>query len=241
MEHKERRHDIEPRVVKELKGGMPPNNLVLVKVYSGDLKTNSGIFIPNNGEWEFNSGLHVSRTGIVVDFNPHLIIKKELFEQNVTQKALDWDTECEIEKGDEVLFDHLEALNALQIVSEADKCLYKLIGYGSILARKRDDIITPINGYCLFSDVKKKDSALEYVKTKTAKEKGKVRYGGKPNKRYAKKGRSDEGVDIDVDDVVLFNKKYHSGMKYYIESDMHWKFSSEKLFAAQRHWIDWIY
>lgn len=128
--------------------------------------------------------------------------KYEPVEMNVTRKiwrnepgSLQWDTDNELKEGDTVLFSYLEAINCPMIMVDLE--IYYLIRYDDIIARKRDGIITPINGYLICHKVKKeKESECDYLyKNKIDDRFLIVKYIGKPVRKYF-------GGDYERDDGI---------------------------------------
>jgi co-chaperonin GroES (HSP10) len=238
-----------PLELEKLGSRLPNNNKVMVEIPNiKEITTNSGIIVPNQGEWDFNQALHENRTGIVVDICDKLTIKPRVKNYDSDkdkmwksqQSGMMWETDIELEIGDEVIFGHDANMESYKII--VDGRLYAFIDYGDIFARKREGEITPINGYILFGNVYKTESALDYEKDVIQDKYGIVKYIGKPNKSYFRSGREDDqSVEFKVGDKVLFFKKFYGSMRYYIEDEMHRKFADEDLFAAQRHWVEYIY
>lgn len=238
MTQHETRELLIPFEISEINGTMPPHsNLVLIQVTADTSKTKSGIILPSK-EWDFSAAKHAERVGIVTCFNPSLLFLKK--NEQATPNAMLWKTKCEIEVGDVVLFDALNALNALSL--KCNGVIYKFIAYSALLAKKSEDgTITPLNGYCFFKEIK---NSVKYISREVVEVDRKhaiVSHIGTPNEDYFKTGRSDDGIDIKVGDKVLFKKDYYTKYRAFLEYEMHAEFSKEPLLIAQRHWIDHVY
>jgi hypothetical protein len=138
------------------------NNKVLVHVndiFSG-FTTKNGIKIVNltlDDSWgdskEYNISEFVMRYGTVIHV-PEVI----------TKETFNYETKVEVQEGDIVYWNLISFADHLPIVH--NKKLYLLVDYHELLARKRNDEITPINGYALFTPVSKEKNYLDYkVKT----------------------------------------------------------------------------
>lgn len=105
---------------------------------------------------------------------------------------LDWDTEMELEVGDEIVVNYNEIHNALRswrrsyVIIDGKKLLF--IRYDKINAAKRNGKIIPVNGYVYVEPIPPK--SLDSLQNPFLKENirdrmwGIVRYVGKRNKAY---------------------------------------------------------
>jgi hypothetical protein len=134
------------------------NNKVLVGVedtFEG-FKTKGGIELVNLTEadsWadspQFNISEFVMRHG------------KVLLVPNVISKgSFTYDTDVELKPGDTIWWNLISFQNHIPLIY--NKKLFLMVDYHEILARKRDDKITPINGMGLFTPVTKSTTALSY-------------------------------------------------------------------------------
>lgn len=134
------------------------NNQVLVGVedtFEG-FTTDGGINLVNLTEkdsWgdskEFNISEFVMRHG-----------KVKLVPDKITMGSFSYDTDVELEPGDTIFWNLISFQNHIPLVYK--KNLYLLVDYHEILARKRDDVIIPINGFALFTPVGEEEKYLAH-------------------------------------------------------------------------------
>jgi hypothetical protein len=87
--------------------------------------------------------------------------------QIISRGSFNYDTECELREGDTVFWNLAGFSDHLPLV--LDKKLILMVDYHEILARKRGDDITPINGNGLFSSVEVITAFFKYqFKTKVS-------------------------------------------------------------------------
>lgn len=211
------------------------NNNVLIKLDPENnfikLKNGTDLYIDTSFEPE----KHATITGVVMG------LPKKLYYTGVPNVGMPWKTEMELKIGDRAICYYLSVLNALRPESmkafiEGDD-RYVIIQYQNIFAVVRHGAIIPINGYCLVepceNPIKKElqdrmaKSNLVMVNidkpSNTNVVFGKVKYTGRPNEEYSD-GSSDEGVEINNEDMVIMHKITDIPLEY----DLHAKIDGGK-------------
>jgi co-chaperonin GroES (HSP10) len=207
-------------------GRMPSaSNFIMVEVESGEKKTSGGIVIGFNDEVQYAEGNenHIADVATI-----HGKVVKKPANLNLNHNGVNcppWDTEMEIEIGDEVWFNTLVATNCTELTMEGR--VFKLIPYGDLFVAKREmkgvyntvvyngreylsgsDPYTEViclNGYCLVEKVEKKSlGSLDLLSEQNIDlTRGVIRYMGSKNKSYHNKFYSDD-IDVQIGDEVLF-------------------------------------
>ena len=72
----------------------------------------------------------------------------------INKAGYDWKTELEIGEGD-IVFWNISRAFRNPVLKTLDGNLYTLINYHEIHAKKKGEEITPVNGFCLFRNIKK--------------------------------------------------------------------------------------
>jgi hypothetical protein len=220
----------------ELDNGEVLSNHVLCRAYYSNegAKTKAGIVVGFNNENTYASEDGKDTSSHVADLAETSLIvyktPKSLYFNPEDPKSMDWETTQELQEGDIIFTNPIDALNSLTLVCEGEE--YKLINYQDIYVSKRligvtrnyykldpitysdkyvedrrEDIFT-LNGYILCTQVAKpKLSDLDVIsEDKIYQDRGVVRYIGKPNARY----RFPELIDfkdLKIGDLVLFDRK----------------------------------
>ena len=209
----------------ELDNGIVLNNTVLCEAFytSEGAKTKAGIVYGFNTDLTYNAGDDPNdKTSWVADLAETCMrvykVPQKLYFNPEDGKSMDWETEQELQVGDLVWSNPIEALNAITLVCEGK--LYKLIPYQDIYVAKREkwvenkatmptchDVIC-INGFILCKEVHKESLSFLDVtnEDKIDMTKGRVAYFGKPNKRYRFEGIEDF-QNLQKDDLILYDKK----------------------------------
>lgn len=207
------------------------NNNVLVKVDSqlgnGHVHKTKNLDIQFAG-CEYNETAHIIRYGEVV-LPPERLLDK--FTSTISDQAMDWVTEMEIELKDRVYFGKMASANAVMIVVGDDN--YFLIPYSELILRVRGDEIYPLNGYALLEKKVTKtriDGLVLEFGDKHDKRSGIVTHVGRPNGGYFAVPSVD--ADIDVGDEVVFGGDYFG----FVEEEMFASLPRE-LGYVQRRWI----
>lgn len=79
----------------------------------------------------------------------------------INKAGYDWKTELEIGEGD-IVFWNISRAFRNPVLKTLDGNLYTLINYHEIHAKKKREEITPVNGFCLFRNIKKEKVYFEY-------------------------------------------------------------------------------
>lgn len=189
------------------------NNRVLVKV-SGDYEDGVRIskvvdLVAAGGEWE--EAERIVRHGVIAMIPDKLTFRKD----TGADSAMEWDTELDVRVGDTVYFGIIASANA-EMVKIGDD-LYYVMSYSRLILRKRDGVITMLNGYVLLNEVIEKTRVTGLVLDfgdHVDKKSGVVACVGNRNKSYY--GSEAIDADVQVGDTVLFEKKFYG----YLESDL---------------------
>lgn len=112
-----------------------------------------------------------------------------LYYKNMTQGTLNWDTECETEIGDHVLYDFVAAAQALgKLYDKNFECddtkylfcedeLYIVLRYDSLFLAKRNDEMIMLNGYVLVTPVEEEIKSSLVLIPEHIKKKQSLKYG----------------------------------------------------------------
>jgi len=180
------------------------NNKVLLRVEDNlddgcEYETEGGLkLILAGGEFEESS--RVVRFGTVVRVPDKLVTKSKSH-----PKGMEWECDMELEEGDRVLIGVMAGANADMLI--IDDLSYFLVNYEEIILRRRNGVVTPINGFCVVEKfVEDKIEAdglvLDFQKDVHDKRRGRVRFNGANNKRYFIGSNIDAKVEVG-DDVVF--------------------------------------
>ena len=223
----------------ELDNGIVLNNTVLcVAFYTSEgARTKAGIVYGFNTDLTYNAGDDPNdKTSWVADLAETCMrvykVPQKLYFNPEDGKSMDWETEMELQEGDLVWSNPIEALNAITLVCEGK--LYKLIPYQDCYVckrkktthrqtRLREDgypgneirivkteewVPFCLNGFVLCKEVHKE--SLSYLDVTTEDKidmtKGIVAYYGSCNARYRFPEHSDF-QDLQKDDLILYDKK----------------------------------
>jgi len=183
-------------------------NKVLIRIDDKieDKKTDSGIIMISPTDMDYNPAAHTDRTGTIWKLPPTLRYDNSPF-------SMPWKTSVQVQEGDKVWFDYLNSQNCVVIENE-DGVEYKLIDYENLYLVKRGEEITPLNGYCMFSDfVIKASSRFDITDGKVDARFGVVEYVAEKNQEYHISVFSDD-IEIGAGDKVLFGRR---AQRYYLE------------------------
>ena len=249
---------------EELDNGVVPVNHVLCKVHyeSEGMQTKSGITVGilteltyQDSDNDKDDSSHIAdwaETSFIVYKVP-----ERLWFDPDDGKSMQWETECEVQVGDLVFTNAIDALNAVTL--ECEKERYCFIPYEELYVAKRVHEQTvgihygegnyyvgtdpwveviPLNGYILIEPVHyEKLSDLDVTsEDKEDKTRGKVRFIGSCNKRYRKEEDVDF-ADLRVGDTVLLDKKAAPFLLQRTKYNDFFSDTGEKFFVVQRRKI----
>ena len=138
---------------------IPTHNKVLVRVKDtyDEKKTASGIILSNAAHFEseadspgFNLSEWIVRTGVV-----------EKMPRILSLSNYDWYPNDEISVGDQVYWPIVRFFE-YEVIKTDDGGLFMLVDYHDIHLKKVDGVAIPVNGFILFTQEKRTESALEY-------------------------------------------------------------------------------
>ena len=201
-----------------LERGKTSGNNVMIELDSENdhikMKTGGEIYLDTS----YEPDKHVTVTGTVRAIPTSLRFDPE------NPSYMPWDTDMEIKIGDRVIIHYLAVMNCFRPemkkywVQDGKRLVF--IQYRSIFCLIREDVIIPINGYCLVEPIP--DRYIESLKERAdtaglilagMNEKnnkrvvyGRVAYISIPNKRYFDSIYTDKGVDISPGDEVVMRK-----------------------------------
>ncbi len=202
---------------EEFDNGKVPSNHVIVELLrvEEDAVTHGGIAMGmyEDDTWEDEEETHPADIASVVG-----IVRKvpEYLTFGERDGDMPWETDMELREGDTVWFNMLESKNANEIV--VDKKVLRALPYRDIYVSKRiaryswDGIpeyeVIMLNGFVLLEQIPiPKMSELDYLDHGVYVDRGKVRYFGKPNKRYTNPMYNDS-LPIKEGDTVFIQAGY---------------------------------
>ena len=226
----------------ELDNGIIPANYVLCHQFfeSEGAKTKAGIIygILTDLTYQDSENLKDDSSHIADMAETALIVYKlpdRLYFDPDDNKSMPWDTEMELEVGDMIFTNPIDALNAVTLECEGE--YYKLLPYEELYVAKREywlskfdgkkaTKVIPLNGYVLLEPVYFETlSPLDVTSAERVnKTQGIVRFIGSCNKRYRQEDQTDL-QDLKEGDVVQFEKK---GVPWLLERTKYNNFFSEK-------------
>jgi hypothetical protein len=176
---------------------------------SEGIKTKGGVVVGFNTDVVYAEGDNSWAADLQEVYGRVWKAPQRLYFNPKDKDSMDWDTDCEIEKGDIVWFGIIESNNALEI--ECEGTIYKILPYSDLyVARKGgfDGEAVCLNGYVLIEPAKgNKISDLDFIsEDKIDKVKGIVRYFGSCNRRYRNKHYADIR-DLRIGDLVLIDPR----------------------------------
>jgi hypothetical protein len=142
--------------------GKPVSNKVLIEVTDtfDTLILESGIMAKNaahDDSWSSSPGFDLTEFvilhGIVVDFP-----------KRITKGSFDYETECELKIGDEVFWNCISTKSNIPIAHKDKK--YLLVDYHEIHARRREGVLSSINGFYLFEAIPEINKFMEFTNVK---------------------------------------------------------------------------
>jgi len=220
-------------------------NYVLIKLnhYNKEERTPGGVIMSSGLDDtsldEYDKYDQIDRTGIVVLMPDRLSFNlKDL-------TGMDWHTQLDIQLGDIVWLDHIDANTAERYLYKGD--YYKILRYDAIIVAKRGIDVICCNGYILCSSVEV-DKSTEYIycpKKDNIINQGVVRYVGSKNIEYRsnytynkqlqfRKKPYDiqhDDIDINVGDKIIVNTP-----EVWLESEL-FQYFGERVKYLQRRFI----
>ena len=209
---------------KEFDNIIIPINHVLCEQYyeSEGMTTKSGIILgvlteltyqdPDNPKDDSSHVADFAETSLRV-----VKVPKMLYFDIEDSHSMPWQTQIEIESGDLVWTNPIDALNAITVICSGRT--YKVIPYQDLYVAKRTfqrghlnihsfDQVICLNGYCLLKQIHKSsiselDVTSEDIIDKTI---GEIAYVGSCNSQYQNPNYYDF-QDLQKGDVVLFDRK----------------------------------
>lgn len=122
---------------EELERAEIPLNHVLIRIdrRAEGLKTNAGIVIGYNEDTVYAEGDDSHSANLAENIGYVTKVPKALYFNPDDPKSMDWDTDMELQVGDQVWFSLIEAKNSVQLICE--DVLYKSCPYQDIYVAKR--------------------------------------------------------------------------------------------------------
>ena len=199
-----------------------PSNHVIVELLrvEEDAVTHGGVAMGmyEDDTWEDESETHpadiASVVGIVRKVPAYLTFGER--DGDIT-----WETEMELQEGDQVWFNLIESKNAVEITisDEIKSKIYRAIPYSDCYAAKRDywidkwkdqrgTMIIMLNGFCLLEPIKIPPmSKLDLIDHGYYQDRGIVRYLGIPNKCYVNPTYHDN-TELEIGDLAFIQTGY---------------------------------
>ena len=228
------------------------SNWILIELHdkNTDRITKGGIRTTTTTTWDSDGmeGQNIDRIGKVTQ------LPKKLYyvDDESCGGSMPWDTDIELEVGDEVLIKPAAMYNAARFL--IDNKEYRLIQYSEILCGKRKEEYIPINGYvfCELVD-QEKINVLDVLKKDTDKNYGIVKYMAKPVVYQAEEikerrrlgygtdnnagfwsqnfRQDDQGVEIELKDKIMVRK---ADIHIRTEYEHHTRFFDQMYIVIQR-------
>lgn len=162
--------------LNSLQNVRPINNHILVEIIT-DLKNEEKSGIKLVGDPNFKQYKHVDRMGRVVR-TPNKLV----FSPHPMSNHMSWDTDMELKINDYVWFNHPAGYNNDYIIVDGKK--YQMIPYEDLIVAKREDNVICLNGNVIFDTYYTDRGWGDYEKVERVYPVGRIRYMGKPNRRY---------------------------------------------------------
>ena len=205
---------------EELNRAEIPINHVLIKITRRveGLKTKAGVTVGFNTDEVYADGddSHSANLAEIVGWVAK--VPEKLYFNPDDNVSMDWETDMELEVGDQVWFSLLESKNSVQLMCE--EVLYKSVPYQDIYVAKRmhfwrensiiesGTAITTLNGYVLCEPCyEPKLSDLAHLsKDKVDMTRGVIKFIGSAPKAYLREAYC-HIEDLRVEDEVLFDRR----------------------------------
>lgn len=201
---------------------VPESNSVMVRVpyYNRHQKTSSGLFIV--GDEDYKPATHAERWGYVYK------VCSKLFYDPPLINSMQWETEVEIQEGDEVWFNFNMALHAYTYI--CDNEIYKMLKYQDLYVARRGKEVIPLNGYVVLKEWKPPKKSVFLLEEKADKRFAVVEHYGSCNKEYSNSHYSDD-IQLGVGDRVLLEE---GTSLIPLEGGLHNTFRDDQVFIQQR-------
>lgn len=207
-------------IVNRIDNIVPQGNYVLIKPYM-DMRTSSnieGVVL----DMTFEEEKHAARVGEVI------AVPEKLYYTEQGPDSLPWDTDMEIQVGDEVTYHFLSATTATdrhwERYVEFDGEIYIFVNYDRIFTAKRNGEIICLNGFVLVEPVEKVNNRylpenFSFSDTYKGKDKyfGRVRFMGSLVRSYRLSRKIVHGPDQDdikEGDLILMDKVCDIPLEY---------------------------
>lgn len=199
----------------------PINNLVYIKLdyVNNKYKFAGGASI--DIDESFDPGFHAQRWGTIAAIPEQLNYNK-----------MDWVTSIDIKPGDKVFFDYLNGLTAQKENKiQCNDCMYIPLEYKYLYAKKYENGIKMLNGYCIMKQIEEHVSDLAINNKTFKRQEGVLTYVSDPIEFIGKKSKmySDPG-ELKVGMHILHDKKY----LYPMEQDMWATENDKEMFLIHR-------
>ena len=207
---------------EEFENSKVPSNHVVVELLrvEEDAVTHGGLAMGmyEDDTWEDEGETHPADIASVVGIVRKVPDKLTFGERD---GEMPWETEMELQEGDQVWFNFLESKNAVEfILSDVIKSkVYRILPYQDVYCaqrgywinkweEKRGTMTIMLNGYCLLEQVKIPPmNSLDVVDHGVYNDRGIVRYLGKPNKKYINPAYRDN-TDLKIGDMAFIQAGY---------------------------------
>jgi len=195
---------------KELENGYIPTNHVLIKIVfrAEGAHTKSGIIYGFNEDLTYGNPEDTDTSSHSADLAEVWGVVKGVpnglyYNQSDPSHSMPWNCDMDLQYGDVVWYNVIEAKNSVEIECEND--IYKLIPYQDCYVAKRKGEVICLNGYvlCEHAYFEEKSRLAPPGQKKIDKTRGIIKYFGKPNKRYLRQEYNDF-IDLREGDEVVF-------------------------------------
>jgi len=209
----------------------PINNSVLVHINDRHDEITYGT-LTLKLDTSFEPGIHAENKGVVVK-----VPDKYIYSEKPLPNTGDWETEIEVQPGDQVWFDYLTGIECSKI--ECDDKLYYVLPYHTLYIAKRKDKVIPLNGYVLCSPIIREEGYKEFKFEREEAKFAVVAYAGSCNKRYRSSQNKLGKIFYHDDPEVKVGCKVVYGMSInlFLEQEEHSSFNGNERYriVQRRH------
>lgn len=208
------------------------NNSVLVRVDDlHDTITHGTLTL--HLDTSFEQGIHAANKGVVVG-----VPDKYIYSEKPLPNTAEWDTDIEVEEGDQVWFDYLTGIECSKI--ECEDKLYYILPYHALYVSKRGKEVIPLNGYVLLDPRINKEKFIEFEIEREDAKYAMVAYSGSCNKKY-RPVQTKMGEVFYYDDPVIEAGKtviYGKVSGLFLEQEEHSSFNGDERYRIiQRRFL----